>query len=230
MQQVAREMRRYKTAFINRTGSTYHLRCFTPTVEIDLSGGGTVAAAHILWETGELRRADDVEFLTRRGAVRARLNNDLIEVVLKTVDETQIDGVQIESSLGIDAEYAGVDPSGTCIVEIDSDQTLKRLRPDVHAVGLMPFRSVVITSKSSSDEFDIVSRVFSPRIGVEEDPASATAHACMAPYWSRKLGKNSFSGSQGLERRGIIHVRLDGDQAYLAGKAFTILDGTLSAS
>jgi PhzF family phenazine biosynthesis protein len=230
MQKVAREMRRYKTAFIERTPSLLQLKCFTPTVEMEVSGSAIVAAAHILWETGELKRDDEAEFVTKMGKIRARSNEELVEVGFRAVPETPIDGGEVERAFGVNADYAGVGPGGICIIEVGSDRVLRELRPDVEALGSVPFRSVVITCKSSSSEFDIASRVFSPRIGIAEDPASATAHACMAPFWSKKLGKSGFCGSQGFDRIGTINVRLSEGQAYLSGKAFTVLNGILNAS
>lgn len=54
MQQVAQEMNLAETAFLHRQEDGFHLRWFTPIVEVDLCGHATLASAHVLWEEGHL--------------------------------------------------------------------------------------------------------------------------------------------------------------------------------
>ena len=48
-------------------GSLFRLRWFTPTVEVDLCGHATLAAAHVLWEEGCLLGQAPALFETRSG-------------------------------------------------------------------------------------------------------------------------------------------------------------------
>ena len=48
MQQVAREMNHPKTAFLVPYDEGYKLQWFTPRIEVDLCGHGTLASAHAL--------------------------------------------------------------------------------------------------------------------------------------------------------------------------------------
>jgi PhzF family phenazine biosynthesis protein len=229
MQEVAREWL-YKTVFVFQGAPQPHLRAFTATVEIGLSGSCAVAAAHALWETGKLAGENSVEFATQTGTIVVGLRDGMVEIVRPAVSETQIDRSQLELALGVPLEYAGASSSGICIAEIDSDQTLQGVRPDLDLIRLMPFHSVVLTSRSSVAGFDIGSRVFSPRIGIAEDPASTSAHCCLAPYWSKKLSKARLVCYEGLERRGVIRVILDENKVSLAGKAVTTVDASLTTA
>src|SRR5215472_1782487 len=67
MRAVAREMNLSETAFLVPKDGGYHLRWFTPTVEVDLCGHATVASAHVLWEDGHLPSQTTAQFHTRSG-------------------------------------------------------------------------------------------------------------------------------------------------------------------
>ena len=68
-----------------------------------------------------------------------------------------------------------------------------------------------------------------PAAGIDEDPVTGSAHCCLAPFWSRLLGKKEFLARQISARGGILKVRLQGDRVGLAGQAITVLRGELLA-
>ena len=71
MQQVAREMNLAETAFLHKQEDGFHLRWFTPAVEVDLCRHATLASAHVLWEQGHLRPGEHARFSTRSGRLSA---------------------------------------------------------------------------------------------------------------------------------------------------------------
>src|SRR4051812_32796048 len=71
MQDVAREMNLSETAFLVKQADGFDLRWFTPSVEVDLCGHATLASAHVLWETGELRADEQARFHTKSGLLTA---------------------------------------------------------------------------------------------------------------------------------------------------------------
>src|ERR1044072_1223962 len=81
MSDVAREMHLLETAFLFPNGDGYHLRWFTPTVEVDLCGHATVASAHVLWEDGHLERSAQPRFHTRSGLLTADARDSWIDLV-----------------------------------------------------------------------------------------------------------------------------------------------------
>ncbi len=84
-----------------------------------------------------------------------------------------------------------------------------------------------VTSAAASDEYDFVSRFFAPGAGVDEDPVTGSAHCCLGPYWSQRLGKSELTAYQASARGGVIRVRGAEERVYLGGKAGTVLKGEL---
>jgi predicted PhzF superfamily epimerase YddE/YHI9 len=87
----------------------------------------------------------------------------------------------------------------------------------------------MVTSRASTAGFDFVSRFFAPRVGVNEDPVTGSAHCCLTPYWSKRLGKNELVAYQASARGGVLRVRLAGERVGIAGQAVTTLRGELLA-
>ena len=88
---------------------------------------------------------------------------------------------------------------------------------------------MIATARSADPGFDFVSRFFAPASGIDEDPVTGSSHCCLAPFWSRRLGKDAFLARQISARGGVLRVRLEGDRVRLAGQAVTVLDGELRA-
>ena len=88
-------------------------------------------------------------------------------------------------------------------------------------------RGVIVTSRAKASPFDFVSRFFAPRVGVNEDPVTGSAHCFLGPYWAKRLGKNEFLACQASARGGEIGVRVQVERVFLSGKAVTVLKGEL---
>ena len=113
------------------------------------------------------------------------------------------------------------------IVEVDSEEVLKAVTPNYDLLKKVETRGVIVTARSSSGRYDFVSRFFAPRVGVNEDPVTGSAHCCLGPYWSGKLNKGELVAYQASDRGGILKVRPQGDRVYISGKAVTVLRGEL---
>ena len=90
-----------------------------------------------------------------------------------------------------------------------------------------PVRGVIATAPSSSAGIDFVSRFFAPAAGVAEDPVTGSAHCALGPYWAERLGKNDLVGYQASKRGGTVRVGVRGNRCLLAGRAVTVLRGSL---
>jgi PhzF family phenazine biosynthesis protein len=88
-------------------------------------------------------------------------------------------------------------------------------------------RGVIVTARSASPQYDFVSRFFAPRVGVDEDPVTGSAHCCLGPYWQKRFGKSELTAFQASSRGGTVHVRVADERTYLAGQAVTVLRGEL---
>ena len=104
---------------------------------------------------------------------------------------------------------------------------MRELRPDFSRLRELPMRGVMVTSAATTPGFDFVSRFFAPGSGIDEDPVTGSAHCCLTPFWSARLGKTSFVARQVSARGGTMRVTLDGDRVRLAGQAVTVMRGEL---
>ncbi len=230
MQLVAREMNVATTAFLRWQKGGFDLRWFTPSVEIDLCGHATLASAHLLWELEYLRPDEKAQFYTLSGPLVAERKGDLIELNFPTrpVEATNAPEHLIEA-LSIPVSYIGKSDQQVYLVETDSEETVRTMKPDLMMLIQVPMRSVIITGRSSTPEYDFVSRYFAPEVGIAEDSVTGSAHCSLGPYWSKQLGRTTFVAYQASSRGGVLHVRVEGERVYLAGQAVTIVRGELFA-
>ncbi|EJM81647.1 PhzF family phenazine biosynthesis protein [Pseudomonas sp. GM60] len=225
LQQIAAENNLSETAYIVRNGEVFELRWFTPTVEVDLCGHATLAAAWVLFEQlGESR--DMLRFSTRSGELRVRRESGRLAMDFPA---KQPEAVAVPSGLlqalgleRIDALYRTDD----YVVVVEDEAIIAGLNPDFVALAAFDVRGVAVTAPSR--HFDFVSRWFGPRVGVNEDPVTGSAHTSLAPYWAKRLGKRSLSAEQGGARKGQLHCEvLDNDRVIISGHGSLYLSGTI---
>lgn len=227
MQQVASEMNVSETAYLYAEEGSYRLRWFTPTVEVDLCGHATLASAHILWEEGHLRSGEPARFLTGSGLLTAERRDDWIELDFPAVPASAVVApFDVAALLGAVPRFLGKNRLDF-LAELESEDAVRRLRPDLSQMQQLPVRGFIVTARATTPGYDFVSRFFAPGAGVPEDPATGSAHCCLAPYWAERLDKSEMLGYQASARGGIIGVRIAGDRVILRGQAVTVLRGEL---
>jgi PhzF family phenazine biosynthesis protein len=227
MQSVAREMNLAETAFLVARPDGFDLRWFTPSVEVDLCGHATLASAHVLWETGRLARAETARFHTRSGLLTASRNEDWIELDFPATREEPTEPPRaLLDALGVAARYVGRSRFDY-LVEVESEDVVRRARPDFAVLKTIGGRGVILTSRAAAPGYDFVSRFFAPAAGIDEDPVTGSAHCCLGPFWSGRLGQESFLARQISARGGVLKVRLKGDRVLIGGQAVTVLRGDL---
>jgi predicted PhzF superfamily epimerase YddE/YHI9 len=219
MQNVARELNLSETAFVvPRPDGTHDLRWFTPTVEVDLCGHATLAAAHVLGGAGE--------FHTRSGLLTCTL---------------AIDG-WIEMNFPLDVPVAAELPAGALgldgvrwcgrgrydiLVELADAAAVRALEPDLSRLAALPARAVIATGAGDRPDIDCVSRVFAPAVGIPEDPVTGSAHCTLAAYWGDQTGKSELVGEQASPRGGRVRMRRAGERVVVAGQAVSVSEVTL---
>jgi len=227
MQKVAAEMNLSETAFLVPRDGGYNLRWFTPTVEVDLCGHATLASAHVLWESEYLKPHEQARFYTRSGLLTAKRQHDWIEMDFPATPERAAKTpAGLGRALGVALKYVGKSKFDI-LVEVDSEATVRALKPDFTRLGKIATRGVIVTSRATTPGFDFVSRFFAPASGVNEDPVTGSAHCCLGPFWKKRLGKDQFIAYQASSRGGVVRVRLKGKRVILDGKAITVLRGQL---
>ena len=229
LQAIAEENNLAETAFVVACppgdDADYELRWFTPTVEVAMCGHATLASGHVL--LGDDPARDRIRFRTRQVGtlVVARGANggytlDLPALVstARALPETAaaIGGVPVET-FWRDGGYA--------LYVYASAAEIRALDPDFRA--LKAAGDILHVCTAPGIETDIVSRVFVPGGGIDEDPVTGAAHALLTPYWTRRLGRDRFTAHQASRRGGTLACRLDGDRVLLDGRCVTVIEGTM---
>ena len=227
MQQIAFENGLSETAFFVRTGpGQFHLRWFTPAIEVELCGHATLASAHVLWtEQGET--AGQIVFASRSGPLRvARLDDGRLELDFPAQPPTAAAvPAHLVEGLGRAPEYVG--RAGSRWLCVFSQATeVQALRPD-HARLAQVIPGRVIVSAPGAD-CDFVSRFFAPDAGIAEDPVTGSAHCTLTPYWAARLGRTRLHARQVSARGGELWCEQRGARVGIAGRAVTYLRGQLA--
>lgn len=225
MQSIAAENNLAETAFIIPTEKGFHLRWFTPSIEVRLCGHATLATAHILYDqlgydkpeiifetlSGDLRvKKTDVGYEMDFPADFSVPENDVTDLICQVLGFTPL-----EIRRGKDDVMAVV----------SSEKQVENLLPNFALLKHLNARGIIVTAKG--DDVDFVSRCFFPEVGIEEDPVTGSAHTVMTPYWSEKLNKTVLKAVQISKRRGHLTCTLAGDRVLLAGNAVTYLKGEI---
>jgi PhzF family phenazine biosynthesis protein len=229
MQRLAEEMNLSETAFLLKEDQSYSLRWFTPTVEIELCGHGTLASAHVLWEQGFLAPDEEVHFSTLSGWLHARRHDGWIEMDFPIEQAVEcVAPNELVRALDVPINFVGQNRFDY-FVEVDSETSLRALIPDFQLLRQLPIRGVTVTAPSALPEYDFVSRFFAPAIGINEDPVTGSAHCSLGPYWAPRLGKTDLIGYQASRRGGVIRVSVvDDSRVRIGGQAVTVLSAELS--
>ena len=227
MQNVAREMNLSETAFLVKQSDGYKLRWFTPAVEVKLCGHATLASAHILWTEQFLNPNEQARFHTLSGPLTAERKGEWIELDFPAMPPKKARPPrELMKALGVKPKYVGKSREDY-LVEVDSERTVRKLKPDFQLLSSLPVRGVAVTAAAETEPYDFVSRFFAPQVGINEDPVTGSAHCSLGPYWHKRLQKNEFLAYQASFRGGEVSVRVADERVYLGGKAITVLRAEL---
>ncbi len=225
-QKIAAEFNLSETAFVKcKNTEVLEIRWFTPTIEVKLCGHATLAAAHILFQE-KLVPQDEIEFQSLSGPLRVKKNKDSLTLdfpLQKTGPSLKYEPFQeIFGSNLINVVQAYDD----LIIELSNELVVRNFHADPSALAQFDCRGLIITAKGH-DVYDFVSRFFAPKVGVNEDPVTGSAHCKLAHYWSEKLKKSKFLAYQASARGGVMEIEIIGNRVFLSGKAITVFKGSL---
>ena len=243
MQLIASEINASETAFPVpldappfEVASRFHLRWFSPQVEVPLCGHATLATAHVLFrETENQNRV--LRFETQSGELVVRHEGDYYAMdfpagIAKPIDTdvSIYDALGIKESSVLDTLYC--DSPNKLLVVVDEEDIVRRLAPDFLRLREISRKynagSVVVTCRSTSSDYDFVSRNFAPIRGVNEDPVTGSSHVILGPYWQERLHRSQLKGFQASPRGGVVIVEaVDDSRVVLKGTALTISRGQM---
>jgi len=225
MQNIAMENNLAETAFIISQGEVFHIRWFTPAVEVDLCGHATLATAHVLFNhlgyPGEV-----IKFFSHHsGALNVYRQGELLildfpsdktEQVIPTSDMEQAFDIKPKEFYKGKTNYMFV---------FENEEQVLNAKPNLPVIARLPLQGVIITAPGS--QVDFVSRYFAPNAGIDEDPVTGSAHTTLIPFWSKRMGKEALSAIQLSKRKGLLACKDLGERVLISGKAKTYMIGDI---
>ncbi len=225
LQQIAMENNLAETAFyVKQPDNEFHIRWFTPAVEVDLCGHATLATAYVLFNY-EKYEGQEIIFNSRSGKLLVEKENDLLtlDFPADTLSEVVLSPELCEgfNYRPIQAFKGKTD----YMLVFDNEEQIKTIEVDLHKIAQLKGRGIIVTAKGN--EVDFVSRFFAPQSGINEDPVTGSAHTSLTPYWAGQLNKNELSAIQLSDRRGYLTCKNLGERVKISGKAKTFLIGEI---
>jgi PhzF family phenazine biosynthesis protein len=232
MQAVAAEHNLPATAFVRPLDDgSWDLRWFSAARELELCGHGTLASAHVLFSE-VVPGQDRLRFSTMAGPLTAdRRDDGTVELELPAHRPEAIEAPDgMAAALFPDdpeAEVTAFRSTMDLLAVLADEDAVRACRPDHRRLATLPGRVVIVTAPGS-DGTDMVSRVFAPSVGVDEDPVTGSAHCLLGPYWADRLGRTRLRAHQASARGGDLWVQVRGDRVALGGRALTVSIGVLA--
>jgi PhzF family phenazine biosynthesis protein len=225
LQKIAMENNLAETAFYVKKENEYHIRWFTPTVEVDLCGHATLASAFVLYKY-QNHTGNKINFHSHRsGNLIVTKKDDLLTLnfpadVLESIalSHELTDGFSIEP---VEAFKGKTD----YMLVFENESQIQNLIPSFPEISKLKARGVIVTAKG--DHVDFVSRFFAPQSGINEDPVTGSAHTTLIPYWARRLGKNELTAIQLSARKGHLKCQYLNDRVEISGKGKEYLIGEI---
>lgn len=226
MQSIAAENNLAETAFYVPTEAGFHIRWFTPTVEVDLCGHATLATAYVLFFL-ENYAHDEINFDSRSGILNVRKEGDwlVLNFPADSIHKQLLSPPALLEALGDISPVEILRGKTDFMAVLESEEQVRTLQPDIIVLSTLPARGVIITAPG--DSVDFVSRFFAPQSGIAEDPVTGSAHTTLTPYWADKLGKTEMEALQVSARGGVLKTKLIGDRVEIAGQVKLYLRGTI---
>lgn len=226
LQKIAEENNLSETAFFVAEENTYSLRWFTPKDEVNLCGHATLAAAHVIFEHLE-HNGNSVQFNTRSGILTVEQSADGYSMDFPASLPKAIKAPDLLlDALGVTSENILL--AFDYLVVLANEAEVSAVAPDFNKLAQLKHRGVIITAPGN--DVDFVSRCFFPKLRVNEDPVTGSAHCELAPYWAEKLGKNILTAKQLSKRIGQVNCAVIGNRVILKGNAIDYLQGKITVS
>lgn len=229
MQRIAAQNNLSETAFVVTGETPMPLRWFTPKEEVPLCGHATLATAKVLFDTRYQDR-EELRFASASGELSVHRKGEQLQLdfpLRRPSSETPPSITQIADALNCsESELDECFVASTLVVVMKSQESLEKLKPDM--IKLRALHSFAVAATAAGRSVDFTARFFAPNAGIDEDPVTGSAYTFLAPYWARRLGRESLSAQQLSARGGDLQCRLAGKRVLIAGRAQLYLKGEIS--
>jgi PhzF family phenazine biosynthesis protein len=226
MQNIAAENNLAETAFFVAGASgqaDFHLRWFTPQLEIALCGHATLATAYVIWTHLGFAK-DRVTFSTEKaGSLSVTRHGKMLSLDFPAY-------ASVMTTLPGLAEALGATPVAILRHEnyvtaiFESAGQVASLTPDFGLMNKLKVE-VIATAPGGGYDCDFVSRFFAPSVGINEDPVTGSAHCRLIPYWAERLNKQSLFAKQISARGGELCCNHRGNRVDIAGYCTEVMQG-----
>ncbi len=225
MLQIAAENNLAETAFFVKNGDQYDIRWFTPKVEVNLCGHATLASAYVIFECLKLE-SETIKFQSHRsGPLGVTKQGDKIILDFPAYTLNEIAPIPALAAAEFPPIRYWETPNGGLLLLMENQKVVTQLRPDMQRLLELPYDKTIITAKG--DDCDFASRMFAPKIGIDEDPVTGAAHCSLIPYWAGELGKTEMFARQVSARSGELFCELVGDRVKIGGNAVLYMKGEI---
>jgi len=231
MQKLALENNLSETAFLvplpKEADEDFHIRWFTPGIEVPLCGHATLASAWVLfnkldWKKGQIR------FQSKSGPLGVKQTDDgWLELDFPNLgfEERPTPSLILEALEGCPNTSFFVPKDTNYLIVLGDEAAVKTAQPDIRKLKELGNLGVIITAPGN--DCDFVSRYFAPGGGIDEDPVTGSIHSILVPYWAEKLGKDHLLAHQVSARGGVLRCELKGDRVAIAGQAAFYMEGSV---
>lgn len=231
LQALAAENNLAETAFFVRETSSdsadFHIRWFTPRIEVPLCGHATLASAWVIFnKLGWPEHA--IRFQSKSGPLGVHKTPDdwlVLDSPNLHIEEQETPAIIFEALGGAPARAFHVPSDTNDMIVLENEAAVRAAQPDLRILKQLGNMGLIVTAPG--DQADFVSRYFAPGSGIDEDPVTGSIHSALVPYWADRLGKTKLEARQLSARGGVLHCELKGDRVAIAGQAAFYMEGTV---
>ncbi|RMF97243.1 MAG: PhzF family phenazine biosynthesis protein [Candidatus Schekmanbacteria bacterium] len=223
LQNIAKENNLSETAFFIKENDSFSIRWFTPKTEVKLCGHATLAAGFVIFNELSYNR-NEIKFISKSGTLLVSKEEDFIVLDFPVQPPVSCAAPKLLIE-GLGEKPIEVLKSEDYIAVFEREDDILSIDPNFDLLKKLPLRGVSITAKAKDSDF--VSRFFAPKVGVDEDPVTGSAHCELTPYWANIIKKNELYARQLSERGGEIICKLLDDRVILKGRAVKFMEGEI---
>lgn len=228
---LAQENNLSETAFFvplpEGADADFHIRWFTPGVEVPLCGHATLASAWAIFNKLDWSR-EQIRFQSKSGPLGVKQTDDgwlVLDFPNLPFEQKPTPAPILEALEGAPDISYFVPNDTNYMVILKDEEAVKAAQPDIRKLNELGNQGVIITAPGT--ECDFVSRYFAPGAGIDEDPVTGSIHSVLVPYWAERLGKTSLLANQVSARGGVLKCELKGDRVAIAGQAAFYMEGSV---
>lgn len=222
---IAKENNLPETVFYIKKNDQFHIRWFTPEIEMDLCGHATLAAAHVIFEHENYPK-NTIHFTSQSGELIATKSEDWITLDFPS-RSPELAKLPTVIEQGMQIAPKEIYKARDYVLVYESEEDIKALNPNQQILNQINLDPGGIVATAKGKNVDFVSRFFTPNASIFEDPVTGSAHCSLIPFWAERLGKDKMEAKQLSQREGFLKCENKGDRVLISGKAITYVVGEI---